>query len=57
LKTLGAQLTTVRNAPSCGITYDPHSDNSRGVIYDHNIFILQAPGDNFILRNFVDIST
>ncbi len=39
--TLGAQLTTVSDAPSCGITNDHHSDNSRGVIYNRNIFIIQ----------------
>ncbi len=26
------------------ITYDHHSDNSSGVIYDRNIFIIQATG-------------
>jgi len=30
------------DAPSCGITYGHHSDDSRGVIYDRNIFIKQA---------------
>ncbi len=37
LSTLGAQLTTKSDAPNCGVTH-----NSRGIIYDHNIFILQA---------------
>jgi hypothetical protein len=29
---------TVSDAPSCGITYDCHSDNFRGVNYNRNIF-------------------
>jgi hypothetical protein len=32
---------TASDAPSCGFTYDHHSDDSRGVIYDRNIFIIQ----------------
>jgi hypothetical protein len=28
----------VNNAPSCGITYDRRSDDSRHVIYDRNMF-------------------
>jgi hypothetical protein len=28
---------TVSDAPSCGITYDFHSDESRDVNYNHNI--------------------
>jgi hypothetical protein len=40
--TLVVQLTTVSDAPSCGITYGHHSDDSRGVIYDRNVFIKQA---------------
>ncbi len=31
------------DAPSCGITYDHHSDYSRGVIYNLNVFITQTP--------------
>jgi hypothetical protein len=30
------------------ITYDRHSDESRGVTYDHNIFIVQTTGANVI---------
>ncbi len=30
------------DAPSFGITYDPRSDNSSDVIYNCNIFIIQA---------------
>jgi hypothetical protein len=40
--TLGALLTTVSDAPSCGVTHNSHSDDSRGVIDNHNIFIIQA---------------
>ncbi len=28
---------TVSDAPSCGINYDFHSDDSRDVNYNHNI--------------------
>jgi hypothetical protein len=42
--TLGAPLMTLSGAPSCGITYDHHSDDSRGVIYNRNVFIIQAIG-------------
>ncbi len=37
---------TASDAPSCGITYDHHSDDSRGVIYDCNVFIIQATEQN-----------
>jgi hypothetical protein len=30
------------DAQSCGITYDHHSDDSRGIIDDCNVFIKQA---------------
>ncbi len=33
---------TVSDAPSCGIICNCHSDESRGVIYSHNIFIVQG---------------
>jgi len=32
--------TLVSYDPSCGVTYDHHSDDSRGLIYDRNIFII-----------------
>jgi hypothetical protein len=35
-------LTIVSDAPSCGVTYNRHSDDSRGVIYNLNIFVIQA---------------
>jgi hypothetical protein len=34
----------VSDAPNCGITYDHHSDDSSSIIYDHNMFIVQAFG-------------
>jgi hypothetical protein len=34
----------ISDTSSCGITYNHHSDYSRGVIYDGNIFIIQVPG-------------
>ncbi len=42
--TLGALLMTSSDAPSCGITFDCHSDDSGVVIYNHNIFIIHATG-------------
>jgi hypothetical protein len=41
-------MTTISDAPSCCITYSCHSDDFRVVIYDRNIFIVQATGVNFI---------
>jgi hypothetical protein len=34
----------VSDAPNCGVTYNHHSDDYRGVIYDRNMFIVQAIG-------------
>jgi len=34
----------VSDAPYCGVTYNRHSDDSRGIIYDRNMFIVQATG-------------
>jgi len=34
-------VSTVIEALSCGITYNCHSNDSRGVIYDHNILKVQ----------------
>jgi hypothetical protein len=33
-------LITISGAPSCGIAYDHHSDDYRGVIYNCNIFYI-----------------
>jgi hypothetical protein len=33
---------TLSEAPSCVVTYNHNSDDSRDVIYNRNIFILQA---------------
>ncbi len=32
------RMTTVSDAPSCGVTCDCHSDNSRGVMLLENIY-------------------
>jgi hypothetical protein len=32
----------ISDAPSCGVTYNHHSDDSRRYIYDYNIIIRQA---------------
>jgi hypothetical protein len=40
-------MTIVSDATILSITYDCHFDYSRGVIYDCNIFIVQAPGHIF----------
>jgi len=36
------RITIVSDATTWSVTYDHHSDSSRGVIYDHNIFITHA---------------
>jgi hypothetical protein len=36
----------VSDISSCCITYDHHSDNSGGVIYNPYIFVILAPGHN-----------
>jgi hypothetical protein len=35
-------ITILSDAPSCGISYSHHSDDSRGVIYKDKMFIKQA---------------
>jgi hypothetical protein len=35
---------TINGTPSCGITYNCHSGDSRDIIYNCNIFIIQATG-------------
>ncbi len=37
-------IMIIRDAPSCGITYNHHSNKSRGVIYNNTMFIVQATG-------------
>jgi hypothetical protein len=37
-------MMIVGDATTWSITYDRHSDNSRGVIYDCNNFIIQETG-------------
>ncbi len=44
MMTLRALLMTLSDGSSCGITFDCHSDDSGGVIYNHNIFTIQATG-------------
>jgi hypothetical protein len=44
----------VSNFPSFGFTFDNHSDDSRGIIYDRNMFIVQPTGVN-VLLSFVTI--
>jgi hypothetical protein len=39
-----SSITIVSDAPNCGVTYNHHSDDTRGVIYDCNMFIVQATG-------------
>jgi len=38
------RLMIIGDTTTWSITYDHHSDNYRGVIYDHNTFIIQATG-------------
>jgi hypothetical protein len=40
-------VTPISDAPSCGVTHDWHRDHSRGIIYNGNIFIIQASGLTF----------
>jgi hypothetical protein len=35
----------VSDAPSCGITYDHHYDDSKGINYNRNMFLLHATDD------------
>ncbi len=42
------RMMIISDASTWSVTYDHHSDNSRGVIYDGNILIIQASGVNFI---------
>jgi hypothetical protein len=34
----------VSDAPSCGVTFDRNSDDSRDIIYNRNIFLIKATG-------------
>ncbi len=45
---------TISGASSCGNTYDCHADDSRGVIYDRNIFNTQATG--LVEKMFIETS-
>ncbi len=38
------RIMIVSDATTWSITDDCHSNNSRGVIYNHNIFVIQATG-------------
>jgi hypothetical protein len=51
IMTIASALTLVlasvnydHDVPTCGSTYNRHSDDSRGIIYDRNMFIVQATG-------------
>jgi hypothetical protein len=44
----------IGDASSCGITYACHSDDSRGVIYNQNIFNTQATG--LVEKMFIETS-
>jgi hypothetical protein len=46
---------TVSETPSCGVTYYCHPDDSRGVIYDRNIFIILATVDTVGILDILDI--
>ncbi len=37
-----SSITIVSDAPSCGVTYNHHSDDSRGIIFNHYKFIVEA---------------
>jgi hypothetical protein len=38
------RMTIIGDTTTWSITYFSHSGNSRGVIYDRNIFVIQATG-------------
>ncbi len=35
---------TISDAPSCGVTYDGHSDYFKDIIYKHQIFKIRDTG-------------
>ncbi len=39
-----SSIMIIIDIQSYGVTYDHHSDDSRGIIYDQNMFIVQAKG-------------
>ena len=43
---------TISDAPSCYITYDHHSDDSRGFIYDVKCFIKLSQNNSGIFLMF-----
>ncbi len=38
------------DTPSCGVTYNRYSDDSRDIIYDRNIFMIQPTGLSNVCR-------
>ncbi len=40
----------VSDIPSCGITYNHNSDDSVGIIYNLNMFIIKATGNDTKLK-------
>ena len=53
------------DATICGITYNCHSDDSRGVIYDRNMFMIQSTnvmatdpflGKKVLMTSFLELS-
>jgi hypothetical protein len=45
----------ISDAPSCGVTWDQHSDESRGIIYDRNMFIVRATDRALTIKHFLEV--
>ncbi len=50
-----SSIMVISDAPSCGITYDHHSDNSTGIIYDRNMFMVEVVGGDDSVWGIVSI--
>ncbi len=50
-------MTTVSAALNCDVAYDYHSDDFRGVIYDHDDFMIQAQGAPTLILTTFSLTT
>jgi hypothetical protein len=49
-------MTIIGDAATWSITYNQYSDNSRGVIYDLNVFIIHTTEPDNKVPNHIDVS-
>jgi hypothetical protein len=49
-----SSITIVRGAHISSVVYNHHSDDSRGVIYNRNVFMVQDTGANIIKLSIND---